>query len=83
MQVAGDVTIIEGIDVATDDVAAKLAASPLAGVAIDVVVHNAGGINGTRKLEVRRRCKLTQLTQAFESTRFQSLIVKMITVLSN
>lgn len=49
--VAGDVTVIEGIDVATDDVGAALAASALAGVPIDVVVHNAGGLNGTREVK--------------------------------
>lgn len=49
--VAGDVTVIEGVDVTSDDVGAVLAASALAGVTIDVVVHNAGGLNGTRDLE--------------------------------
>lgn len=48
--VEGDVTIIEGIDVASDDVGAALAASELAGVTIDVVVHNAGSLNGTREV---------------------------------
>lgn len=42
-KVEGDVTVIEGIDVTSDDVGAKLAAA-LSGVKIDVVVHNAGGI---------------------------------------
>jgi len=42
-QVAGDVTVIEGIDVTSDAVGEKLA-SALAGVQIDVLVHNAGGI---------------------------------------
>ena len=42
-QVAGDVTILEGIDVTNDDVGAKLLAA-LAGVKLDVIVHNAGGI---------------------------------------
>ena len=46
--VAGDVTIIEGVDVASDGVGAVLAASPLAGVPVDVLVHNAGSVNGTR-----------------------------------
>jgi len=50
-EVAGDVTIIEGVDVATDDCKAALTASPLAGVTIDVLVHNAGGLNGTRAIE--------------------------------
>jgi tubulin alpha len=48
--VAGDVTIIEDIDVTTDDCKAKLAEA-LKGATIDVVVHNAGGLNGTRDLE--------------------------------
>lgn len=42
-EVGGDVTVIEGIDVTSDDVGAKLAAA-LAGVTIDAIVHNAGGI---------------------------------------
>eukprot|EP00756_Hemistasia_phaeocysticola_P007815 Hpha_TRINITY_DN1440_c0_g1::TRINITY_DN1440_c0_g1_i1::g.9664::m.9664 len=46
--VAGDVTIIEGVDVASDDVGTVLAASPLAGVQVDVLLHNAGSVNGTR-----------------------------------
>ena len=41
--VQGDITVIEDIDVAKDDVGAKLSAA-LAGVKIDVVIHNAGGI---------------------------------------
>jgi len=49
--VTGDVTIIEGIDVATDECKEILAASALKGVKIDVVVHNAGGINGTRDIK--------------------------------
>ncbi len=50
-KVTGDVTIIEGIDVTKDEVGAALAGSALAGVKIDVLVHNAGGINGTREIE--------------------------------
>jgi len=42
-KVQGDVTIIEGIDVTSDDVGPKLSAA-LSGVTLDVVVHNAGGI---------------------------------------
>lgn len=42
-QVEGDVTVIEGIDVTSDDVGTRLT-SALAGVKIDVVVHNAGGL---------------------------------------
>eukprot|EP00966_Prymnesium_polylepis_P079802 1849308-Prymnesium_polylepis.1 len=42
-KVSGDVTVIEGIDVTSDEVGAKLT-SALAGVKIDVIVHNAGGI---------------------------------------
>lgn len=49
--VAGDVTIIEGIDVASDDVGAVLAESALAGVQIDVIVHNAGSLNATREVD--------------------------------
>ena len=48
--VTGDVTIVEGIDVMVDDCKAKLAAA-LAGVAVDVLVCNAGGINGTSALK--------------------------------
>jgi len=47
--VEGDVTIIEGIDVTKDSVGDALKAA-LAGVTIDVLVHNAGGLNGTREL---------------------------------
>ena len=43
--VGGDLTIVPGIDVTDDNVSAKLAASALNGVAIDVLIHNAGGIN--------------------------------------
>jgi len=50
-EITGDVTIIEDIDLAKDDVGSKLAASPLAGIQIDVVVHNAGSINGTREVK--------------------------------
>ena len=51
-KVVGDVTIIEGIDVALNDCKAALL-SALGGVVeeIDVVVHNAGGANGTRELQ--------------------------------
>ena len=47
--VGGDVTIIEGIDVTKDSVGEALK-SALAGVTIDVLVHNAGGLNATREL---------------------------------
>ena len=46
--ISGDVTIIEGVDIADDGVGAVLASSPLAGVSIDVIMHNAGSLNGTR-----------------------------------
>lgn len=42
-KVQGDVTVIEGIDVCSDDVGAKLIAA-LSGVTIDAIVHNAGGL---------------------------------------
>ena len=42
VDVTGDVVVIPGIDVSKDDVGAALAASALAGVPIDVLVHNAG-----------------------------------------
>ena len=45
-----NVTVIEGIDVTQDDVGSKLQAA-LAGVTIDVLVHNAGSINATREIE--------------------------------
>lgn len=47
--VAGDVTVIDGIDVTDDGVGAALRAA-LDGAALDVVVHNAGTLNGTRAL---------------------------------
>lgn len=46
-QVEGDITVIEGIDVSQDDVGEKLNAA-LKGVTLDVIIHNAGSINGTR-----------------------------------
>eukprot|EP00578_Thalassiosira_sp_NH16_P007445 CAMPEP_0181108748 /NCGR_PEP_ID=MMETSP1071-20121207/17799_1 /TAXON_ID=35127 /ORGANISM="Thalassiosira sp., Strain NH16" /LENGTH=273 /DNA_ID=CAMNT_0023192379 /DNA_START=149 /DNA_END=970 /DNA_ORIENTATION=+ len=46
------VTIIEGIDVADDSVGDALV-SGLDGAVIDVVVHNAGSINGTRDVDAR------------------------------
>jgi tubulin alpha len=49
--VQGDVTIIEGIDVMSDDVGNALAASPLSGVQIDCLVNNAGSYNATRDLK--------------------------------
>ena len=48
--VEGDVTVIEGIDMTDDAVGEKLSAA-LAGVTIDVLVHNAGTLNGTRDLK--------------------------------
>jgi len=45
-KVEGNVTVLEGIDVASDDVGSVLASSALAGVTIDVVVHNAGSLTG-------------------------------------
>ena len=48
-KVEGDVTIIENIDVTKDECGAALA-SALAGVTVDVVIHNAGGISQTREL---------------------------------
>lgn len=58
--VEGDVTILEGVDVTDDKVGEVLAASPLAGVTIDVLIHNAGsydgepGMDGGSKLRMRR-----------------------------
>jgi len=54
--VTGDVTVVDGIDVAKDDVGDALAISALAGVTIDVLINNAGvpgcGANfGEQKLE--------------------------------
>jgi len=42
-KVPGDVKILEGIDVTSDEVGTKLVAM-LSGITIDVIVHNAGGI---------------------------------------
>ncbi|KAK3268471.1 hypothetical protein CYMTET_23030 [Cymbomonas tetramitiformis] len=50
-EVPGDVTVLEGIDVARDDVGVALAESALSGVTIDVVVHNAGSYDGARDLK--------------------------------
>ena len=50
-KVEGDITIIEGVDVTDDNVGDMLANSALKGVTLDVVVHNAGSINGTRDLK--------------------------------
>lgn len=46
--ISGDVTIVEGIDIAQDNVAEALKASALAGVTIDVVIHNAGSLTGEK-----------------------------------
>ena len=48
--VEGDVTVIEGIDVAADACGPVLKAA-LEDVTIDVLVHNAGSINGTRDIK--------------------------------
>lgn len=47
-EVPGDVTILEGIDVAQDGVGAALAASALSGVTIDFLIHNAGSFGNSR-----------------------------------
>lgn len=44
------VTVLEGIDVADDGVGASLLAG-LGGTAVDVVVHNAGSLSGTRDVD--------------------------------
>jgi tubulin alpha len=44
--VVGDVTIIEGVDVAKDGVGSVLARSALAGETIDVLINNAGSLAG-------------------------------------
>lgn len=49
-EIQGDITIVEGIDVASDEVGEALAASALAGVTIDVLIHNAGSVNATREV---------------------------------
>uniref|UniRef100_A0A7S2NAF6 NAD(P)-binding protein n=1 Tax=Zooxanthella nutricula TaxID=1333877 RepID=A0A7S2NAF6_9DINO len=48
--VKGDVTIIEGVDVSDDGVGDVLKKA-LAGVTIDVLIHNAGSVNGTRAVK--------------------------------
>mmetsp|Transcript_83146 Transcript_83146/g.144490 ORF Transcript_83146/g.144490 Transcript_83146/m.144490 type:complete len:254 (+) Transcript_83146:80-841(+) len=50
-EITGDITIIEGIDIAQDSVGEVLKASALADVPIDVIVHNAGSINGSRDVK--------------------------------
>ena len=52
--VPGDVTIIEGVDVAKDTVGDVFAASPLAGVTIDAVIHNAGTMNASRSVAANK-----------------------------
>lgn len=49
-ELTGDITIIEGVDVAQDDVGEVIQASGLAGVPIDILIHNAGSMNGTRDI---------------------------------
>lgn len=49
--IPGDVTIIKGVDVASDTVGDVLAASPLKGVTVDVLIHNAGTYNATRSVD--------------------------------
>lgn len=46
--IEGDLTIIEGIDVADDGVGEKLKAALGTDVTLDYVVHNAGTVNGAR-----------------------------------
>ena len=48
--ISGNVHIIEGCDV-TDDNVGDVLRPALANVTLDVVVHNAGGINGTRDIK--------------------------------
>jgi len=45
--IEGDVTVLEGIDVASDDVGSTLLSALNKIPKIDVVVHNAGGLSGT------------------------------------
>ena len=67
--VEGDVTVIEGIDVAKDDVGEALAASALAGVTIDVLINNAGiagggdDFSGSQKLDT---VKMDLMREVFE-----------------
>jgi len=63
--VAGDVTIVEGIDITKDSVGETLKASALAGVTIDVIIHNAGSLNATRDVkpaDVMAEQKLENIT---------------------
>ncbi|CAD7937276.1 unnamed protein product [Amoebophrya sp. A120] len=48
--VAGDVTVIENVDVSDDNVGSVLKKA-LDGITIDVVIHNAGSVNATRELK--------------------------------
>jgi len=50
-EITGDVTILEGIDIAQDGVGAALAASALSGVTIDYLIHNAGSFGNTRDVK--------------------------------
>lgn len=44
--IKGDVTVVTGIDVASNDVGAAIAKSKLKGITIDALVHNAGSYDG-------------------------------------
>mmetsp|Transcript_7601 Transcript_7601/g.11051 ORF Transcript_7601/g.11051 Transcript_7601/m.11051 type:complete len:261 (+) Transcript_7601:223-1005(+) len=49
--IQGDVTVLEGIDVSSDEVGATLISALSSIQKIDVVVHNAGSLSGTREVE--------------------------------
>lgn len=55
--VEGDVTIVEGVDIASDDVADVLKKA-LDGVTIDVLIHNAGSVNGTGPVRDQKGAEL-------------------------
>jgi len=65
----GDVTIIEGVDITNDNVGETLKVSALAGVTIDVVIHNAGGaVSGMDFMEKQSLDNVTMelMRNAFE-----------------
>uniref|UniRef100_A0A7S4JZQ3 Short-chain dehydrogenase n=1 Tax=Odontella aurita TaxID=265563 RepID=A0A7S4JZQ3_9STRA len=67
-EVEGDVTVIEGIDVASDDVGEALAASSLAGETIDCLINNAGisGAGGNFAAQKLDKITMDLMRETFE-----------------
>jgi len=74
--ISGDITVLEGIDVADDDVVESLKNSPVfsSEEKIDVIIHNAGSMSGTRdvlnteimKEQSLERVSMDRMRSAFE-----------------